>query len=143
MNGKLLISLFAGLLLAAGAGAAWAEDTDCEPIELKDKSCRGHDRHYPKVVINTETKEIHPEFVCTAHESVIEFRVVPPGKTAVGAVAVKAKDRSNTWLIGTNYPDKKRIDVIVPEWLENSSVHHYNIIFEDGSCIDPRIHVED
>ncbi len=141
MNTKLLISLLAGLLLAGGA--VLAADVECAPIEMKDKECQGEDRHYPKVTINTETKEIHPEFVCTARESVIEFRVAPPGKTAVGAVSVKAKDSLNTWLIGTNYPDKKTIDVVVPEWVENNSVHHYNVIFEDGSCIDPRVHVED
>jgi len=140
MNGKLLISLFAGLLLTGGA--AWAQEVDCEPMELRDQDCTGV-REYPIVTINTETKEIAPEFVCAARESVIEFRVVPPGKTDVGSVAVKAKKSLNTWLIGTNYPHKKRIVVPVPEWVKNNSIHNYNIIFDDDSCIDPRVHVED
>jgi len=142
MNGKLLISLFAGLLLAGGAGVAWAEEVECEPIEKKDKECQGV-RHYPIVTINTETKEISPEFVCAARDSVIEFRVVPPGKTGVGAIAVKAKDPLNTWLIGTNFPHKKTIEVPVPGWVENGSVHPYNVIFDDDSCIDPRVNVDD
>ena len=143
MNGKSLLSLFAGLLVAVGAGAAWAQEVECKEIEIKDKECQGHDnRHYPIVTINTETQEIAPEFVCAATESVIEFRVVPPGKTALGTIAVKPKDESNTWLIGTNYPQKKKIDVLVPEWVANETDHGYNIVFADGSCIDPRVRVE-
>ena len=141
MNGKLLISLFAGLLLTGGAGAGWAEDVVCEPIEIKDEKCKGN-KHYPVVKIYTEKKEINPEFVCAALTSVIEFKVIPPGKTAVGAIAVKAKKTSNTWLIGTNHPAKKRIEIIVPEWVDVGSDHEYNIIFGDGTCIDPRVHVE-
>ncbi len=141
MNGKLLISLFAGLLLTGCAGNAMAQDVVCPPIEIKDKKCTG-DRHYPVVRIYTEKKEIKPEFICATLESVIEFRVLPPGKTAVGAVAVKAKDATNTWLVGTNYPQKKKIDILVPEWVTRDKEYGYNIFFEDGSCVDPRIHVE-
>jgi len=141
MNGKLLISLFAGLLLAGGAG--WAEGADCEKIKEKDKNkeCQG-DRDYPIVTINTESEKIAPEFVCAAHGSVIEFRVVPPGKTDSGAVDVKAKDPSNAWLTRANFPDPKKIEVRVPRWIEKKSVHGYNIYFKGGKCIDPRIHVE-
>ena len=139
MNGKLLISLFAGLLLAGGAVSA--EEVECQPMEVKDKDCQG-DRHYPVVKIDTEKKVISPELVCAALESVIEFRVKPPGKTAAGAVAVRAKDATNTWLVGTNYPQKKKIDVLVPEWVTIDKDYGYNIFFEDGTCVDPRIHVE-
>ena len=83
MNGKFLISLFAGLLLAGGAGAASAQEVDCQPIETKARQCKG-DKHFPVVKIYTDKKEIKPEFICAAHDSVIEFKVLPPGKTAVG-----------------------------------------------------------
>lgn len=139
MNKKLLISLFAGLLLAGGA--VWAQEVECQPMKVKDKDCQG-DKHYPVVRIDTEKKVISPELVCAALESVIEFRVKPPGKTAAGAVAVRAKDAANTWLVGTNYPQKKKIDVLVPEWVTKDKNYGYNIYFEDGSCIDPRINVQ-
>ena len=142
MNTKLFFTLCASLLLAGGAGAAWAQEVDCEPIKIKDKECQG-DRHYPIVTINTVTKKIAPEFICVARDRVIEFRVVPPGKIDFGSVAVKAKDGLNTWLIGANFPSKMRIEVRVPMWIENNEIHHYNIVFEDGTCIDPRVHVQD
>ena len=142
MNGKLLISLFAGLLLAGCAGATWAQDTECVRMEVRDAKCKGN-KNAPVVKIYAEKKEIKPEWVCAATNSVIEFKVLPPGKTAVGAIAVKAKETSNTWLIGTNYPANKRIEILVPEWVDVGSDHEYNIIFGDGTCIDPRVHVED
>ena len=140
MNGKLLLSLFVGLLLAVGAGAVWAQE--CARVEETDKKCQGL-KHYPVVTINAETKKLSPEFVCAARGSIIEFRVVPPGKTESDSIDVKAKDESNTWLIGANYPDKTKIEVRVPLWVKNETIHSYNIFFADGSCIDPRVHVND
>lgn len=140
MNGKFLISLFAGLLLAVGAGATSAQEVKCDLVIIKDKKCQGI-RSYPLVTINTVTKKLSPEFVCAAIGSVIEFRVVPPGKTESDSVDVKAKDESNTWLIGTNYPDKKKIEVRVPTWVKKGD-YKYNIYFKDGTCIDPRVNVE-
>jgi len=139
MNGKSLLSLFAGLLLAVSSGAVLAQD--CTPVEEKDKKCQGL-KHYPVVTINAETKEMAPEFVCAAPGSIIEFRVVPPGKTDTGSVDVKAKDESNAWLIGANYPDKKKIEVRVPMWVKDKTIHRYNIFFADGSCVDPRVRVD-
>jgi len=140
MNGKLLISLFAGLLLAGGA--AWAQEVDCKPVETKDKKCQG-DKHYPIVTINTRTKEIHPEFVCASRGSIIEFRVVPPGKTDRGSIDVAAKDSAIEWLFGANFPDNKKIEVRVSRQAEIGSIHEYNVYFEDDTCIDPRVNVED
>lgn len=140
MNGKFLISLFAGLLLAVGAGAAWAQEVKCDPVKIKDQKCQGI-RTYPLVTINTVTKELSPEFVCAVIGSVIEFRVVPPGRTESDSVDVKAKDESNIWLIGANYPDKKKIEVRVPTWVKEGE-YKYNIYFKDGTCIDPRVNVE-
>ena len=145
MNGKLLISLCTSLLLASGAGAAWAQEVDCTPIPKKDKDteCQGS-RTYPLVTINTVTKKLSPEWVCADRGSVIEFRVVPPGKTESDSVDVKAKakDESNTWLIGANYPDKTKIEVRVPMWVKSDTIHDYNIFFKDGTCVDPRVHVK-
>jgi len=142
MNTKLFYTLCASLLLAGGAGAAWAQEVDCQPIKIKDKECQG-DRRYPIVTINTETKKVDREFVCAARDRVIEFRVVPPGKSDFGSVAVKAKDELNSWLIGANFPSKMMVEVRVPMWIKRGTIHHYNIVFEDGTCIDPRVHVED
>jgi len=141
MNGKLLISLLAGLLLAGGTGVVWADDVVCAPIDVKDKECRG-DKDYPIVTINTNTKKIAPEFICAARDSVIEFRVVPPGRNYVGTVAVKAKKETNTWLNGRNSPDERKIKILVPDWVVVETDHYYNVVFGDGTCIDPRVHVE-
>lgn len=142
MNGKFLIALFAGLLLAVGAGATWAQGFDCKPIPTKDKDekCQGISA-YPIVTINAKTKKLNPEFVCADRGSIIKFMVVPPGATESDSVDVKSKDESNTWLIGANYPDKKKIEVRVPTWVEKKE-YRYNIYFKDGTCIDPRVNVE-
>jgi len=141
MNRKMLLSMFAGLLLAVGAGAVWGEEAKCKSID-KDKDCQGI-RTYPVVTINTVTKKMSPEFVCAARGSVIEFRVVPPGHPKSDSVDVKAKDESNDWLVGGNSPSKMKIEVRVPLWVEEDTTHSYNIYFKDGTCIDPRVHVED
>ena len=68
-------------------------------------------------------------------------RLESVGLVKVGT-EVKAKDDSNTWLIGANFASKMRIEVRVPLWVKNNTIYPYNIIFDDGTCIDPRVHVE-
>ena len=140
MNGKLLISLFASLLLAGGAIAD--EPVECIKVKVQGTKCDG-DKHYPIVTINTQKVNLDRINVCAARKSTIEFRIVPPGRNVVGSVAVKAKKETNTWLNGRNSPDERKIEILVPEWLDNNTDHDYTIWLPNGECIDPRVHVED
>jgi|GEM_PF-3737214 len=142
MNGKLLISLFAGLLLASGANAGEAPARECITPADTAKTCDG-DKHYPFVLINTEMAKLDRLFVCAARKSTIEFRVVPLGKNDIGTVAIKPIDPKDTWLTGANSPDQRWIKILVPDWVDNVSDHGYTILFSDGRCVDPRVHVED
>ena len=150
MNGKLLISLFAGLLLAVGAGAAALAEDECKKIPITDKKCSG-DKDYPVVTINTEGENIKvdPLFVCAVRGAEVKFMVFPVGKYDLGSVLITPKkivrtgprEKINTWLLRTNSPDASKIKVGVPHWIEPED-YDYNIWLADGRCVDPRVHVE-
>lgn len=139
---KLIFTLCASLLLASGVNAGEAPAQECiKPVDTANK-CSG-DRHYPFVVINTQMANLDRLFVCAARASTIKFMVVPIGKNDIGTVAIKPIDPNDTWLIGANSPDQKWIKILVPDWVADKSDHGYTILFSDGRCIDPRVHVED
>ena len=140
MNKKLFYTLWASLLLAGGASAV--EPSECIRVDVEGTQCDG-DRHYPIVTINTEKMNLDRINVCAARKSTIEFRVVPPGKNVIGSIAIKSKDDDNLWLLGSNSPDEKKIEIPIPDWVGNNTDHDYAIYLSDGRCIDPRIHVED
>ena len=152
MNAKLLISVFAGLLLAGGAFAIAMADSHCQEMEIAvGEKCSG-DRDYPFVTINTERKviSVSPRVVCAARGAEVEFRVVPLGMNDLGSVLITPKETVragprksiNTWLLRTNFLDASKIRVGVPRWIEQKD-YDYSIWLADGRCVDPRIHVED
>lgn len=142
MNNKILFVVALSYLLIGCATVNTMEGSTCTVISI-DSECDG-DRHYPAVTLNTQdaTLDVHPSNVCANNESTIIFRVVPPGLNEVGSVSIVAKDSTNTWLIGSNSPDKKEIAIFVPDWVAADEEYDYSIYLADGRCVDPRVSVE-
>ena len=152
MNGKLLISLFAGLLLAGGAFTAALAQEECQEMEIpENEECKG-DRNNPIVKINLEGEDIivDPPVVCAALGTTVKFKLRALVMHDMSFVSIMPKPEStaaperkvNTWLLGTNSLDVRKIEVRVPRWVEKKEDYEYGIWLKDGTCIDPRVHVE-
>lgn len=140
MNSKLLLILPLTICLAACATAGKTTATTCTHI-TPTSSCGG-DKSFPIVTINTQAAlVVDRSNVCATPNSTIEFRVVPPGKNDVGSVSIVAKDPADTWLNGTNSPDKKKIEILVPDWVKADEDYDYAIYVSGGACLDPRVEV--
>lgn len=94
----------------------------------------------PKITVNVAGPTIgaSPSNKCADPGDDIEFKIVP-ASTEAGKVAIIPKNSSHTWLIGTNWPDKGKIIIHVPDPLPTDN-YDYTIL-SDGKCLDPRIHV--
>ena len=93
-----------------------------------------------KVTVNTSgALNAAPPHVCAAPGTDIVFKIVPPPATT-GTVAIVPKDAADTWLVATNFPDKKNIVVHTPSGSADS-YHDYSIITTAGACLDPKIHL--
>ena len=96
----------------------------------------------PKVMINTNSLDFSPGNVCAAPGTTITFTISPPPNNKVGTAAIIPKNPADTWLIGTNSPDKNKIEITVPAWVSLDTNHNYGFVTNDGKCIDPRVRVE-
>jgi len=77
---------------------------------------------------------------CVEAGDIVELELVP-APSAVATVFVVPKNLTDTWLIGTNYPDKDKIIITIPESVPKYSDHLYGFL-ADGKCADPRFRVE-
>lgn len=140
MNSKILLVLPLMICLSACAALRSPADTTCTVI-TPDQSCGG-DKNFPFVTINTQAGiVIDRSNVCATPGSTIEFRIVPPGKNDVGSVSISAKKSADTWLNGTNSPDEKKIEIVVPDWVSAGEKYDYTIYMSGGTCADPRVEV--
>ena len=140
MNSKLLLVLPLMICLSACATVRSTPSTACT-VMTPDSSCGG-DKNFPIVTINTQAGlVIDRSNLCATPGSKIEFRVVPPGLNDVGSVSISAKDPADTWLNGTNSPDKKKIEILVPDWVTTKETYDYAIYTSSGTCMDPRVEV--
>lgn len=140
MNSKLLFSLPLMICLSACATARLPTSTTCVSV-TPPASCGG-DKHFPIITINTQASiVIDRSNACVTRSSTIEFRVVPPGQNDVGSVSIRAKNPADTWLNGTNSPDKKKIVILVPDWVTTKETYDYAIYTSGGTCMDPRVEV--
>ena len=140
MNSKLLLVLPLMICLSACATVRSSPSTTCTII-TPGSSCGG-DKNFPIVTINTQAGlVIDRSNVCATPGSTIEFRVVPPGHNDVGSVSISAKIPTDTWLNGTNSPDKKKIEILIPDWVETDEEYDYAIYASGGTCVDPRVEV--
>ena len=143
MNKKLLLIL--PLVICVSACATMQPSTTMTCMTITPDSNCGGDQHFPIVTINTQSGiVIDRNNACATPGAKIEFRVVPPGQNDVGSVSVRAKNPSDTWLNGTNSPDEKKIEILVPDWVESSDTgvdYDYAIYTSGGVCVDPRVEV--
>lgn len=162
MSGRLLISLFAGLLFAVCAGQSVADMHSDRP----DPSCMGN-RDAPLVIVNLKTKEAYPECVRARVGSIIQFRFISEESLEDLQTAKKnledffvARERlvdvtvrivpdkpfENDWLKGRNDYIDDAVIIRVPDRYDPSAerrytYHEYRIVVSDKK-IDPRIEVE-
>jgi hypothetical protein len=142
MNSKLLLILPLMICLSACAGARVPPRATCLVI-APSASCGG-DKHFPIITINTQAGlVVDRSNACATPGSTIEFRVVPPGQNDVGSVSIRAKDPGDTWLNGSNSPNKMKIEILVPDWVTTQEKYDYAIYTSGGTCMDPRVEVLD
>lgn len=142
MNKKLLLILPFVICLSACEAGGKRGAMNCTSVNL-NSACYGKNQsHAPTLIINTQVGlVIDHNNVCADRNSTITFNVVPPGKNDIGSVSIVAKNPEDTWLNGTNSPDKKKIEILVPDWVEVETGYEYAIHLSGGACLDPRVEV--
>lgn len=122
MDKKILIAIPLCLIGFHGTSQVTAQGT-CQPMSVPDV-CQGGGR----ININNNSKRISPPNLCAVPGETIEVNVTPTGTTA----SIVAK--SGSW---PNEVDRPSFSITAP----GAGDYDYEVIFEDGSCIDPRIKV--
>jgi hypothetical protein len=95
----------------------------------------------PKVKLHLNNMKATPPNLCVEPGDTVEMEI-EPAPSAVATVFVVPKNLTDTWLIGTNYPDKDKIIITIPEWVPEYSDHDYGFLTNNGDCADPRFRVE-
>ena len=140
MKRKMLIALTAGVLSAGCATNNGPLGTTNCTVHDPTMSCTGNPND-PKITLNLNTMKANPPNVCARPGQTLDISIVPPPQTSVGNVAVVPKDIADTWLIGTNSPNKLKISILIPDWVEEGTDHDYGFVTSSGKCADPRVHV--
>lgn len=141
MNRKILIVMPLGWILVGCVNTGPMNISNCDVYTGPVPPCEGNP-NAPAVNLNTNTLNVTPRCANAARSKTIVFTVVPPEKNKVGSVAIIPKNAEDTWLTGTNSPDKMKINILVPDWVASGD-HSYGIVASNGSCVDPRVHVVD
>lgn len=122
MNKKLLVSIPLSVLLFQGTATVTAQD-GCEPMDVPPVC-----QNARKITINVNSKKISPRNICVDPGQEIPVKVKPRGSS------VTIEGKMGGWPSGSG----KKFVLIAPEGGE----YDYNVFFEDGSCIDPRVTVK-
>ena len=120
MNKKVLIAIPLCLIGFHGTSQVTAQD-DCVPSSVPPV-CQGGG----SITINTITQNIAPPNLCATLGESIRVNVVPSG-----SVTIDGKDGG--WPNGSG----SSFTITPPA----TGTYDYNVYFEDGSCVDPRISV--
>ena len=120
MNKKLLVSLPLSILLIQGTPDVTAQ-IECERIDVPPV-CQAVSR----ITINNETYNIAPLNICAVPGAEIEVNVVPHGSARI--------EGKEGWPSGAG----ESFSITAPE----AGEYDYNVYFEDGRCIDPRVTVQ-
>lgn len=121
MNKKPLLLLPVSVLLIQGSPDVTAQDP-CEPIDVPPV-CQAGNRI---TIINNETYGIAPLNICAAPGDDIEVKVVPQGSARI--------EGKRGWPSGSG----ESFIITAPA----AGEYNYNVYFEDGTCIDPRVTVK-
>ena len=123
MNKTALIAIPLCLVGFHGITTVTAQDA-CKPMQIP-ATCQGGGQ----ININNNSKNISPPNLCASPGETIQVNVSPAGTTAsIGG-------KSGGWPSGSG----SSFTITAPA----ANSYDYNVTFEDGSCIDPRIIVKD
>ncbi len=122
MNKKLLVSLPLSVLLLQGAPTVTAQG-ECELMEVPPV-CQAA----PQITINVNARTIAPPNICVDPGQEIPVQVTPAGSS------VRLEGKNGDW------PSASGEDIVLTA--PDEGEHDYNVYFEDGSCIDPRVTVK-
>jgi len=122
---KKTVMLTAPLLVLAfyGTSQVTTAQGNCEPQETPPVC-----QNAQQITINNNSKNISPRNICVNPGDTLTVNVTPSGSTA----SVEGKDGGWPNNSGSSF------ELHVPE---SEGDYDYNVHFEDGSCIDPRITV--
>ena len=121
MNKKILIAIPVCLLGIHGTSPVTAQ-ADCVEVSVPP-TCQGGGR----ITINTTTKNVAPPNLCASPGESIDVNVQPDGFVSIIG-------KSGGWPNGSG----SSFTLTAPA----AGTYDYNVFFEDGSCVDPRISVD-
>ena len=140
MNKTILFVLPLSLMLASCASVMVSAPGACHVASVIPTVCTGK-KDDPKVNFNTNSLKASPPNVCAGRGETLEITIEPVAQNKIGSVAVIPKDPKDSWLVGTNSPDKKKIEILIPPWVAEGD-HDYGFLTFDGKCLDPRINIK-
>jgi hypothetical protein len=121
MNKKVLIAIPLCLIGIHQTSQVTAQD-DCVEMSVPP-ACTGRG----SITINTNSKNISPPHLCASPGESISVNIVPSG-----SVEIEGKDSG--WPNGSG----SSFTITAP----GVGSYDYNVHFEDGSCVDPKISVD-
>jgi len=123
MKKTILLAAPLSLALLYGTSQVTAQQGECETMSIP--TCQDGTR----ITINTNSKTVAPPNLCVNPGETITVSVSPERTSA----SIEGKDGG--WPSGSG----SSFTLVAPE----SGSYDYNVHFEDGSCLDPRISVKD
>lgn len=121
MNKKILIAIPVCLLGIHGTSQVTAQG-ECVVVSVPPM-CQGGGR----ITINTNTKNVSPPNLCASPGDSIDVNVQPSGSVTING-------KNGGWPDGSG----SSFTLTAPA----AGTYDYNVYFEDGSCVDPRISVD-
>ena len=123
MNKAILLVEPLGLVLFYGAQHVTAQEQVCQTMSIP--ACQNGTR----ININTNGNKVSPPNLCVSPGETITVSVSPEGESA----RIEGKDGG--WPSGSG----SSFELVAPD----SGTYDYNVYFSDGSCLDPRIVIDD
>jgi hypothetical protein len=123
MKKTILLAAPLGLVLFYGTSQVTAQDDECESMSIP--VCQDGTR----ITINNNGKMVAPPNLCVDPGETITVSVSPDGSSA------SIEGKNGGWPSGSG----SSFTLVAPE----SGTYDYNVYFDDGSCLDPRISVKD
>ncbi|RLA37158.1 MAG: hypothetical protein DRR15_02825 [Gammaproteobacteria bacterium] len=122
MNKKVFIAIPLCLIVLHGTSQVTAQD-NCEPMGSLP-ACQGGGQ----ININNNSHNVSPPNLCAAPGETIQVNVTPAGTSA------SIFGKSGAWpsASGTSF------SITAPD----EGAYNYNVVFDDGSCLDPRITIK-
>ena len=123
MNKKILVALPLCLIGFHGTSQVTAQG-NCQQMSVPPVCQPGR-----QININNNSKNISPPNLCASPGETIQVNVTPDGTTA------NIYGKNGGWPSGSG----PSFTITAPDVVDS---YDYNVTFDDGSCIDPRITVK-